>query len=552
MNNTLKKIRVTAGFSCFLIFSTLSHAAHHKIYGITGDLKNNVLARLTLIQKNHHELSPTILITNIKKAMAPFGFYSPMITIKKKGIRIKKGPATHINTVQIIIEGEGKEKIDQTFKNEKLIKGAIFNSEHFETVKQDLFNIAERNGYLNARMIDSKVQVYQNTHQADILLSFQTGKQYHFGKINFDEKTAYNPLFLKRYLTFTEGEPFSSEKLLQLTAALNDSVYFKNVVVNPNISKNIDVPVTIYLRDKPAQNYLAGLGYVTDTGVRARLGSQWLRVNDFGHTFQALYVGSQKQNALQAEYVIPGENPTIDQYSFSSKIFQLRYPIGNAQAQQLSAASVFQKNKRLFTISINRLEETFNYMGYDKQTKKILYPSMKIDYKKISSPLFSKQGFSVSGTIKAASKILASNIDIAQIDLTAKAAFWLPTHTRLFFRNHFGLTETPDINALPLSLQLLAGGAESIRGYHYQSIGLGKKINVHSAEIQQETVKNWYLTAFYDIGSVHKPARKSWKRGIGGGLMWVSPIGPIRLSLAKAIDETGTPFRIIFNMGPDL
>ena len=53
---------------------------------------------------------------------------------------------------------------------------------------------------------------------------------------------------------------------------------------------------------------------------------------------------------------------------------------------------------------------------------------------------------------------------------------------------------------LPLSLQLIAGGSDSIRGFDFQSIGPGKRKYVVSLEVQQQVVENWFVTGFGDLG----------------------------------------------------
>lgn len=551
LDNPLKSFKFFIAF-CTLVAQPIE-AAHYIIHGIKGELAKNVEHRLSVFEKSKYPPQETTLINNIKLAMAPFGYYTPQIHIEKQKIFIQQGSPTRIHAINIVIEGPGNATLQAELSRLPLKKGNVFDSEKFEQSKQLLFDLAEQDGYLNARMIHSEAIVNPEHHSADILIHFHTGDLYHFGVIKFDPDTAYAHAFLNRYVQIKPGDPFDTDKLLTLNASLNDSGYFQSVSVKPQINDQTNVPVDIYLLDKPSQNYIVGLGYVTDSGPRARVGWNWLRVNDYGHTFQAMYVGSYSQNVLQAQYVIPGPIPSTDQYVFSSKVFQLNYPIGLSRAQLFSASSVFERNKRQVTLSLNALNETSQFLYSDKLTRQVIYPDLKISYKQISSPLFSKQGFSLLANTKIARKNLGSDLNLSQIELAAKAAVWLPTHTRFFVRGQFGFTDTDDIYQLPLSLQLLAGGADSVRGYHYQGIGPGEKLAVGSAEIQQETpFENWFITAFYDIGNVHKPNPSYWHRGVGGGLMWVSPIGPIRLSVAKALDENSQPFRIVFNMGPDL
>jgi translocation and assembly module TamA len=107
-----------------------------------------------------------------------------------------------------------------------------------------------------------------------------------------------------------------------------------------------------------------------------------------------------------------------------------------------------------------------------------------------------------------------------------------------------------------VSLALLLGGTDNLKAFSFNSIGPNKLISYSGIEIQKETKKNWYLTAFYDAGAVYNPNPGRHYFDAGAGLMWVSPIGPIKISLAQAIHSgwqrgKNSP-RLVFSMGPDL
>jgi translocation and assembly module TamA len=59
------------------------------------------------------------------------------------------------------------------------------------------------------------------------------------------------------------------------------------------------------------------------------------------------------------------------------------------------------------------------------------------------------------------------------------------------------------------------------------------------------------LAGFYDAGNAFtKSLDGKIERGVGGGVRWRSPVGPIRLDVAFPLEHDG--FRIHFTMGPDL
>ena len=121
--------------------------------------------------------------------------------------------------------------------------------------------------------------------------------------------------------------------------------------------------------------------------------------------------------------------------------------------------------------------------------------------------------------------------------------------------------------AVPLAqaeraVQLLfrAGGDQSVRGYGYRELGVrengaivgGKYMLTASAEYQYSLTDKWRLATFIDQGnSFNSLDIPTLKTGVGFGVRWVSPVGPLRLDLAHALDDDGG-VRLQFSMGPEL
>ena len=138
------------------------------------------------------------------------------------------------------------------------------------------------------------------------------------------------------------------------------------------------------------------------------------------------------------------------------------------------------------------------------------------------------------------------------MQVNAKKLQSLSNKNRLVLHGTIGHTEVTDLNRLPLFLRFYTGGTQNIRGYAFQSIGPGRHLLEMSAEIQHEIYPAWYLGLFYDTGNASERLLPRLKRGVGTGIVWLSPVGAIQLSIAKALDAPGRPLRIQFNMGPDL
>ena len=138
---------------------------------------------------------------------------------------------------------------------------------------------------------------------------------------------------------------------------------------------------------------------------------------------------------------------------------------------------------------------------------------------------------------------------------------------RLLLRAEAGMTEVDELTSLPASVRFFAGGDASVRGYDYESLGPKEDIEV-DGEIVSEVVggnnllvtsieydylvrPKWAIAAFYDQGNAGNDFDFDFARSVGLGVRWISPIGPVRIDVAKALDE-GRGWALHLSMGPDL
>ncbi|KTC68171.1 outer membrane protein [Legionella birminghamensis] len=538
---------------------------HFVISGVKGKVLANVQSRLQEIAENKPLESQTDeeLKAQVAQALSPYGYFNSQASITRGRnniqIKITPGPRLLIAQVSISIVGEGNDNylIKRALNKLTLKPGKPFISQDYEQAKQTLMNAAENQGYLHASFDKAEVLVDSGHNSASIQLVFNTGPQFFFGQVQFSP-SYISPELLRRYIPFAEGQSYSTEQILAFNNALSSSGYFSNVIVKPVLNEEGQmIPVNVHLQPAPRTNYSIGLGFGTDTGVRGRLGYHVVPVNSAGHKFNAIALGSMNENRLQAQYIIPGQNPLTDQYDIFGSLANLNYSAGYSNSAQVSLAQRHTLNHYQRVLSLNGLYERYSYDETPKFEKLILYPKASLSWMNKKDQLFSPTGYNVTVNALGASKLALSEVNFAQASVDAKAAVTLEKmRTRLYLHTIQGVTLIDDINQLPLSLSMLLGGADNLKAYTYNSIGPGKIMSYGGIEIQKETLDNWYVTAFFDTGDVYKPSLKDWQNDLGIGLMWVSPIGPIKVGVAQAIDSgfnrKDKKPRLVINMGPDL
>ncbi len=164
-------------------------------------------------------------------------------------------------------------------------------------------------------------------------------------------------------------------------------------------------------------------------------------------------------------------------------------------------------------------------------------------------------------SLRGARENLASDTDFEQLQGNLKFITSFNSHNRIITRGGLGSTETPDFDQLPSSVRFFTGGAQSVRGYRYQSLGptddngdvVGGRHLLHgSIEFEHYFNDRWGAAIFFDAGNAVDNFNDPLERGAGFGLRWKSPIGAVRIDLASAISRDGNPWRIHINIGPDL
>lgn len=558
----MKKILRLFFLTISLAFLVAATNPSIQITGVKKKIAENIKARLTELAKDRPftSISDAELSLQITKAMEPYGYFKPQITIlnhKPLRITIASGAQIIISDVRIEIKGEGANNpmIKHVLDPLPITKGEPLNTIKYDQLKQTLLNVAEHQGFLRATFEKSQILVHPQ-YTASISLVLDTGPQFYFGQVRFDP-TYISPELLHRYVPFQYGQPYSSDQILALNNQLAFSGYFSSVSIKPQLDNSRHIPIDVHLQRAPRTNYSLGVGYGTDTGLRGRLGYHVIPVNRAGDKFNAVALGSFKENALQAQYIIPGTNPVTDQYNITANFAHLNYNSGTSNSILTSAAQQHTKPRYQRNLSINGLYERYNYLSQPIEVKNTVFPKASFTWQNTENKLFSPSGYSVTINGLAASRAALSDVSFSQTSINIKAALTLePIRTRFYFHTIQGVTAINDINQMPLSLALLLGGSDNLKGYSYNSLGPGKVLTFAGLEVQKETVDHWYFVGFFDSGDVYVPTSKVLKNDFGIGLMWVSPVGPIKIGVAQAVDShfnrNEKRPRLVINMGPDL
>ncbi|MES1924137.1 autotransporter assembly complex family protein [Salinisphaera sp. T31B1] len=593
---------------CVLIHPAIADTVNVRIRGVDDPLLENVRKSLSVADKHEkpwaagqirrlYRLAPN----EIKTALEPYGYYNPTIEtdlVEPEGdsktwhatFAIKHGPATRVTEVTLGVNGPGDElsDIQEALRTTRLAKGKRLIHADYTATKTALYNAAYEAGYLDAHFTESAIRVNPSDNTARIDLVMDTGERYYFGDVTFDQDVLNDDL-AQRFVPFSAGQPFNAERLVDLQLLLGDTDYFNEIEISAPRGKadreapiddwlfdilyppedplvsvgRLQIPVTVKAAPSKSQSYKLSGGYGTDTGPRVGAGVKFRHLNKRGHQFSTDLRLSAVKQSLQSSYDIPIQNVAQDKLSFTAKlaneefgdITSINYGLGVVRDTGWSLG-----RKRAY---FNAERETYDLGdGAGNRTSTLLYPGYTITLQKADNLLDTRKGVSASLDVHGASKTLGSSTDFIQAKLSGNAVLPLTSRSRLLLRSQFGATEVSDFDKLPPSQRFFTGGDRTVRGYSYQSISPtnddledigGQYLAVGSVETDYRVYKQFGVAAFFDAGDVANDIGSfDFKRGVGIGFRYASPVGMIRLDLAHPLDDPDSNFRIHFSLGPDL
>ncbi len=555
---------------CLVVKAEEPLTLEYQLKGLDSAVQHNAVQRLKDLQARYNQqLTPEAIIKlykqapkEIKQALQPFGYFTPTISkqLKHQGkhwlaiYTIEPGPAIRVNRVAVKLAGPGASdpQLQQFIKRYPLKAGDILLTERNEQAKQKFFEIAQVQGYLSAKIDHSQITIDTAKNQAVIVCHFNTGPRYYFGPVAWNT-SVLSPKFLQRYLPFKPGEPYSTAKLLHLQEALSGSPYFNQVLISPEQDQGTQVPINIELKPRPSQHYDLGAGYGTDTGPRGSLGLHLRRLNQYGQRLTTDLKASRISTSLMANYLFPGSYPATDEYRLLAGIDSQERGQGNSNIRQVGTGYTHKRGDWTQTANLIYQYETYRLNPYaDHRLSQLLIPSISWSKTQADNLLYPQKGYSIQFTLRTAVDHFISDNRFMQARLQYKRIKQLAANSRLLLRADLGYTLAAHPNELPLSIRFFSGGSKSVRAYGYQTLGPGRYLTEGSVEYQHRLRGNWHSAVFYDLGNAYNHFSEGLKQGLGIGLVWVSPIGPINLSLARAMNSQDHSLLVQFSMGPDL
>jgi translocation and assembly module TamA len=540
--------------------------------GVEGAALANIEARLSLTRyRDRDDIDADFaqrlfdrIDGEVKDALRPFGYYEPVVTANHRAvgttwhydIRIELGTPVTISTVNIRITGPGENDpaFDAVRKQTLLKPEAQLFHPSYEGVKGEMVRAAAAHGYLGARLLENALLVDPQSHTASIALHLDTGPRYNFGAIDIDQ-SVIRPELMRRFLRFSEGEPYSSNALLRTQFALDDSLYFSTVDVEPGDPDpaTLKVPVRITAAKSRKQISIGG-GYGTDTQLRGTFAWTNTRLNDRGHRLRFDLKASATTRRIESRYDIPIGDPALERFSIEAinRFEELSDLDTNETTLRPSVTRVFGHWQTVTSLSATH---TSTDNGPIRSTSNLLVPGIvlaSVPDGFLGESLFSRTFYA---ELLGSHSSLGSDADFLRLDVQMERSFDLSSRWHLLLRGEFGTSLVSEFSEVPGIYRFFAGGDRSVRGFAYNSLSPddtgGRHLVTGSVEIARDLPWNLGVSTFFDFGNAFNSFKDDLEYAAGVGFRYRLQVASIGLDVAKPLSTTGN-IRIHLNIATKL
>lgn len=497
-------------------------------------------------------------------------------------ITVDLGEPVKVRRSNIAIEGDGgndkylRQDLDQFLP----MPGSVFDHSLYETSKARITRRLAERGYFDADFASRQVSVTRAEHAADIDLVWTSGQRYDMGPMTIVQtpKRIIRDSLLQRLIYWEEGSYYHQGKLDRFRESLARLDYFAGIDIEPQPENAVDglVPVKVTLTPARRNIYTAGLSYGTDSGAGVRFGIERRYINDRGHKLLGQIDWAQKRKSATVQYRIPAFAWLDGWYTVSAQYYDEQSDYIDTRKIELVGSRSGQVNDRLNAVaSLRALRERWAYVSEPEDGDDVvapvvynyatfLYPSLRGEYVDADDRIFPRNGIGLTLELRAGLSGLGSDASFLQAWGVGRWYRGMGARNRLILRGEAGYTFTNGLFDMPPSLRFFAGGDRSIRGYAYREVGptlrtdSGKKYalgakNVLTGSVEFEHYFNdeWGAAAFVDGGDAFDD-KPDFHTGVGAGLRWRSPVGPLRLDIARGLYDPDSSYEIYLTIGADL
>ena len=516
---------------------------------------------------------------NARELLGTLGYFAPAITVElvpAQGdatapptvvVTVHPGPLTHIASADIAFTPHPGDEDSQASarqqqrvqRNWSLTPGQPFTQSAWDAAKSDGLRQLQSRRHPTARIAHSRAEVNTDQHEARLSVTYDSGPAYRFGPLRVQGSQRYDAEGASRLARLPTGAVYDEAELLDAQLRLASSGYYDAVFLTLDTegSNPQAAPVVAQVREAPLHKLVFGPGISTDSGARLSLEHIHNRLPGIGwRALSKLSLDRKEQSASTEWTALP-----------DTKGWRW-FAAGQVQREVTGDYDTNGGRLRWGRTQSAQAIDRSNYLQYDYANSQgpNAPPSgtaLSINYgwtgRYFNNPTAPTRGHGVALELGLGTTLRPQRDPFVRTLLRWQA--FIPAGrvqddagqrrtARVALRADAGAVLARDGAQVPVTQLFLTGGDTTVRGYGFRSIGArtshgqlygGRYLAAGSVEWQrpivyQGAMTDWESTLFIDAGAVaDRVGDLDARVGVGAGLRWRSPVGPLQADLAWGV-----------------
>jgi len=494
-----------------------------------------------------------------REALATEGWFEPRLRVRPRpspplySLEIELGPRTRVAGVKLEFSGAIAQAAFAGRRAEleaawPLPQGQVFRSSAWDAAKARLLASVAARDFASARIVESRAEVDATDGQAQLLVAIDSGPAYTMGTVQIEGLKRYPASTVLRYNPIEPGSAYNRSELAVFQQQLQDTPYFSSVVVTPELDPEHprNTGLLVQVNEAHSRRMAVGIGFSTDTKAHLETNYRQALVFDRPWPLQTGFRIDQTGGYAYADLSFPprsGEwRDSVGVLYDKSNIENLRVERTGLGASTTRLSGTRDARNREITFSVNFERENRRTPEAEPIVNSVVSTSASWISRNLDSLANPRAGRLLE--LEASAGMRQLTFDQGFVRGYARVLQFVPLSAKnvLLLRGELGSVLSSSADIVPNKFLFRTGGATSVRGYNYQSLGVeqdgaivgGRALAVASVEVVH-WISDWGVAAFVDAGNAADSfAELSPALGLGLGGRLRTPAGPLAVDLAWA------------------
>lgn len=500
-------------------------------------------------------------------------------------IRIEEGVRTRIASVRF----EGLPDVPESEIRAKLAlqEGKPHNRALLSRDRARIQSVLAERGYAEAS-VEAEEALAKGW--VDLLYRVEAGPRVRIGSIAVAGTSRTSEKFVRRELTFGEGDWFRLASLLDSRDRIYQTGLYSNVAITrEGLNEDDAVPIRIDVAEKKVRSIGVGGGFGTEDRFRVSL--DWSDRNLLGSgrrlAFETVLSNLYSDRPFEQKHELSLIEPwmfgtrTVGLWKVSHRRVNIENGILRLAGTEERVIGRYRLNETATSFSLSRdfSKTTKGWVTHSLEWADAGDPTFEVDPEVLEPDVTRSlsvnwerdardhlidptRGSRSYATIEFAGRFLGGDNEYLRETGGLTSYRRLGGRAVLATRLQAGsIRSLADVGALPDYKLFRLGGANSVRGYREETIGPGNHLLLASAELRLRLFWRFGAVVFADGGNawqeigditgesfrIHarpdEATERDFRYGVGGGLRLYTPVGPLRMDygykLKRLIEESG-------------